>query len=260
MKPVVTDRPTEPSIEPNDAYTTAFFQKVDVESRSSAEVIVPLAMKLLFPASVVDFGCGHGVWLSVFREGGVERILGIDGPWVEQHRLAIPADRFRTADLAARWTSDEAFDLAVCLEVAEHLPAKSAPALVQSLAEAAPAVLFSAAIPGQQGTRHLNERWPEYWQRLFVECGHVRLDPFRRRIWQDPRVAWYYQQNLYLYVAPSLLEQSPPLQQEHERAQQCELTLVHRKILRPMKQFRPAAKLLPRLAWQAIRRRLGARP
>jgi len=36
----------------------------------------------------------------------------------------------------------------------------------------------------------------------YAEHGYVRLDPFRKNIWQDSRVAWWYRQNLFLYVDP----------------------------------------------------------
>jgi hypothetical protein len=46
------------------------------------------------------------------------------------------------------------FDLAVCLEVAEHLPPERAESFIRELCDLAPVVLFSAAIPGQGGTGH----------------------------------------------------------------------------------------------------------
>ncbi len=94
---------------------------------------------------------------------------------------------------------DRRYDLAVCLEVAEHLPEASASKLVRQLTSAAPAVLFSAAVPGQGGTNHINEQWPDYWDGLFGRHKLIRLDPIRRQVWQDQRGAWYYQQNLFLY-------------------------------------------------------------
>jgi hypothetical protein len=54
-------------------------------------------------------------------------------------------------------TARKRFDLAISLEVAEHLPEGSAGALVSTLIEAAPVVVFSAAIKGQSGTNHINE-------------------------------------------------------------------------------------------------------
>jgi len=240
---------------PESAYSAEFFDHLDRQTRASAEVIVPMVMDLLGPTSIVDVGCGRGVWLSVFREAGVERVAGLDGSWVDLRQLAIPGECFQAVDLTADWPAPGTCDLAVSLEVGEHLAEAASARLVENLTRAANVVLFSAALPGQEGTHHINEQWPEFWEGLFAERGFARLDPFRRRIWQDPRVAWYYQQNLTLFVATSRVEQSPELREERDRATNCQLTLVHRKILRPMKHARPALTLLPRLFLEAFRKR-----
>jgi hypothetical protein len=51
----------------------------------------------------------------------------------------------------------------VSLEVAEHLQPKRSASFVADLVALAPAVLFSAAIPGQPGTDHINPRWQDEW-------------------------------------------------------------------------------------------------
>lgn len=236
-------------------YSTSFFDRLDQQTAASAEVVVPMVLDMFDPASVVDVGCGRGVWLSFFQRTGIPRVLGLDGDWVEVDRLAIPRDSFRVTDLAGHWTLAERFDLALCLEVGEHLPESKSAALVSNLTQAAPVVLFSAALPGQQGTQHINEQWPEYWESLFRERRYLRIDPLRRQLWQDERVAWYYQQNLTIYVFEDVLNGDERLREEHRRAMASPLTLVNRKILKPLQQPRPALKLLPKLIVQAVRRR-----
>lgn len=49
------------------------------------------------------------------------------------------------------------FDLVLCLEVAEHLPASAADTLVRSLTGLGNVIAFSAAIPFQGGANHVNE-------------------------------------------------------------------------------------------------------
>ena len=44
--------------------------------------------------------------------------------------------------------------------------------LVATITKHGDAVLFSAAIPGQGGQDHLNEQWPEYWQKKFEVNGY----------------------------------------------------------------------------------------
>jgi hypothetical protein len=86
------------------------------------------------------------------------------------------------------------------LEVAEHLPIQSAGGFVAELTALAPFILFSAAIPGQGGTNHLNEQWPEYWATRFAGHGYRVLDCIRPRIWEDDRIDFWYRQNIFLFV------------------------------------------------------------
>ena len=150
----------EPSL-----YDRKFYDEHRDDSLRSARVTVPIVLSLVAPSSIVDVGCGTGTWLTVFRENGIEDVVGIDGDYVPRDRLLIPADRFIARDLTKPLLLDRIFDLAVSVEVAEHLPASAADQFVRSLCSLAPSVLFSAAVPGQFGVRHLNPQWPWYWHR-----------------------------------------------------------------------------------------------
>jgi SAM-dependent methyltransferase len=181
-------------------YDATFFSDLASEVRASAEVVVPIVVAQLAPKSVLDVGCGQGTWLSVFRTSGVADIVGVDGPHISPSALEIPVDDFVAHDLDVRLDLDRRFDLAVCLEVAEHLDVTLAPTLVASLVAHAPVVLFSAAIPSQGGAGHVNERWPSYWADLFRAQGYVAVDLIRPLVWNDERVAFWYAQNTILYV------------------------------------------------------------
>ncbi len=150
--------------------------------------------------SVVDFGCGRGAWLRAFQENGVERLLGIEGAAIDDTHQLVDAGCIQRRDIAKPISLARAYDLAVCLEVAEHLAADAGPVLVRSLTDSAPLVLFSAAIPGQGGTHHVNERWPFYWQELFDQQNFERLDPIRPRLRGLAEVKWWYRQNIFLFV------------------------------------------------------------
>lgn len=166
----------------------------------SAKRVADLLMPLLPIRSAVDFGCGDGIWLRTLADRGVERILGYDGIWNDPGRLQIDPSVFRVADLARPVVAPCAFDLAICLEVAEHLPASASGTLVGSICNHAPAVLFGAAIPNQGGYRHINERWQSYWHDAFRERGYSRFDFIRSQIWDDPEMHFWYKQNIALYV------------------------------------------------------------
>src|SRR6185295_6931420 len=143
----------------NEKYTAEYFDSFKSSSRASAEVVVPIVHEWVKPKSVVDFGCGLGMWLSVWEEGGCE-IRGVDGKWVDREQMAISADRFTPHDLSQPIVLDRQFDLAMSVEAAEHLMPECARGFVASLTRAAPVVLFSASIPHQPGEDHLNCQWP----------------------------------------------------------------------------------------------------
>jgi hypothetical protein len=203
---------------------------ISYNSLESAAVVVPLVRGFVPADSVVDFGCKHGEWLSVFREHGSTRLRGFDLEKRIGHGLLINADEFVVADLRQPVQLNDRFDLAVCIEVAEHLPESAAAPLVRTLTSAAPAVLFSAAVPGQGGHGHLNEQPRQYWNDLFAAYGYTPIDCLRPRIWQDPAVAWWYRQNIFLMCSEEM-RQSPGLRAEASRAIAGDLDLVHVDIL-----------------------------
>jgi SAM-dependent methyltransferase len=181
-------------------YNEEFFRALREGALRSAEEIVPLVLDLIQPRSVIDIGCGTGTWLAVFVRHRITDYLGVDA-FTPAGLLEIPLDRFVEADLTQPLALGRSFDLAVSLEVAEHLPDSAAKTFIDSLTGLAPAVLFSAAIPGQGGTGHLNEQWLEYWSRLFADNGFGPIDAVRPRIWNNQRVEVWYAQNIILYVA-----------------------------------------------------------
>jgi hypothetical protein len=152
------------------------------------------------PRSVVDVGCGVGAWLSVFIEHGVNDVLGMDGDYISESDLVIPRERFVPWDLEKPLEIDRRFDMALCLEVAEHLEPDRAISLVADLVSIAPVVVFGAAIPGQGGLHHVNEQWQSYWSDLFATHGFVPSDPIRREFWNDNRVYWWHRQNTLIYT------------------------------------------------------------
>jgi SAM-dependent methyltransferase len=181
-------------------------------SSPSARVVVPMVVELTHPSSVLDVGCGRGAWLSVFIANGIEKVVGLDGDYIKPSTLLFPADRFRPTNLSAKFEIPPGrFDLATCLEVAEHLPERHSKYLVARLTSAAPQVLFSAAPPGQWGGGHINCKQLAYWRRIFEEFGFRTLDPFRPRIRDDRRVAWWYRQNMVMFASPDAITANPAL-------------------------------------------------
>ena len=106
----------------------------------------------------------------------------------------------RRADLSRPVNAGRRFDLAVCVEVAEHLPHDSANVLIQSLCDLSDVVLFSAAVPLQGGTNHVNEQWPTYWAQRFAIHDYACFDYFRPMLWSDEDIEYFYRQNVLLFI------------------------------------------------------------
>jgi SAM-dependent methyltransferase len=190
-------------------YTAKFYRELE-STRESAREMLPIILELLKPASIVDLGCGAGHWLAAASELGVRDLLGVEGGWALKAKLAIAREKLLVHDLGTPLKLERRFDLALSLEVAEHLPASQAQAFVQTLCEAADRVVFSAAIPGQGGRHHVNERWPFYWSELFDGFGYECYDLLRPKIWNNPGVLWYYAQNCLIFARAGSLTQFGP--------------------------------------------------
>lgn len=192
-------------------YTPQFFAHIRDGSLASAVKLVPIVLDIAPARSMVDVGCGIGAWVKTFREQGAADAVGIDGFYVEREQLLIDSDRFvahdlnqplDTALLRERFAATESgrFDLAISLEVAEHLAVKRAHSLVRDLCDLADVVLFAAAIPFQGGADHVNEQWQSYWAKLFADNGYDAFDVLRPMIWPLRDVAFWYKQNAIFYV------------------------------------------------------------
>lgn len=227
---------------PQSLYTREYHAAIAPGSDRSAAVIVPLVMHLLEARSVVDVGCGTGVWLAEFGRAGATRLAGIDGDYVDRSRLMIDAKDFVAADLNRPLPRllpllrgpNAHFDLAVCLEVAEHVHPDRSKGLVEDLCRLSDVVLFSAAIPYQGGEGHINERWPTFWYDLFREQGYELIDPIRKRVWSDRRVEPWYQQNVVMYARPRAIHSRPLLAEEHRHTFPEFLSLVHPRLYGPL--------------------------
>lgn len=178
----------------------------EIHNPASAEQIVPKLMTMLEPSSVVDLGCGVAQWLEVFLNHGVQEVLGIDGPHVPKDQLLISPSSFQSFDFRdlRSFEISKRYDLAISLEVAEHLEEKYADDFVGLLTGLSDVVLFSAAVPHQTGENHVNECPPSYWDAIFKRRGYVMLDPFRLEIWENTKISWWYRQNLFLVAKEEL--------------------------------------------------------
>jgi len=193
-----------------ETYGRSFYESRDENTRYAANAILNLLLDRI-PAvqSAVDVGCGVGTWLSCLSARGITDVQGIEGPWARRDMLAIPVERFHQMELSTLTAWPRRFDLAISLEVAEHLDASRAEGFVRALCDMSDFVLFSAAVPFQGGKHHVNEQWPAYWAQLFEKAQYHCFDWLRQAIWNDPAIPVWYRQNILVFVAHHRLGELP---------------------------------------------------
>ncbi|MBV1879122.1 MAG: class I SAM-dependent methyltransferase [Pseudomonadales bacterium] len=182
-------------------YTEAFYKNRASRTRLSADKILQIVFAAITAKSVLDLGCATGIWLAACKRNGSTMVVGVDGRWVDRKLLEIAEAEFREHDLGlAAYAPAKKYDLALCIEVAEHLSASMGDQLIASLTLASDRVLFSAAICEQGGTGHINEQPQHYWAGRFAQQGFVPVDLLRPLLWDDDTVNVIYKQNMLLYV------------------------------------------------------------
>jgi SAM-dependent methyltransferase len=167
---------------------------------TSAKIILEILKGVFDFKSVLDVGCGDGRWLRQCAALGVETCIGVDGPWTDKRRLLVSTDSIAIHNLVGRFDLHRRFDLAVSLEVAEHIAPEHSEQFIANLVAHSDWVLFGAAIPYQGGFRHINERWQSYWAGIFDGHGYQVFDLLRNIIWTNTSIHFWYKQNMLTYV------------------------------------------------------------
>lgn len=214
-------------------YSQEFYQHQMQGSLRSAKTVVPMTLELVDAKSVLDVGCGVGTWLSIYHKQGVTEILGIDGAYVDRKLLMIDQDRFQAHNLSIPLDIDRKFDLVQSLEVAEHIGADYAAQFISELTRLGNVILFSAAVPCQLGTGHVNEQFIDYWIDLFIGHGYQPIDYLRPRIWDNSDVEVCYRQNMLLFASEQALATNPKLKEACRNTNRRQLSIIHPDLYQP---------------------------
>jgi len=180
-------------------YNKSYYKRLVEKSLKSSQEMVPILIDWSKPKTVLDLGCGVGTWLHTFKKMGVETIYGFDGEYVNKSQLLIPQSSFTPVDLSKQMPKIVKVDLAMSLEVAEHLPEKMADQVVAYLTACSDRVCFGAAMEFQGGSGHINEQNQSYWVKKFLAKGYLPTRLIQEKLWSNNNVEVWYRQNTILY-------------------------------------------------------------
>lgn len=183
-------------------YDEKFFRNTIKYEAPSAQSAAHILIKYFHPKSVIDIGCGVGIYLKEFEKSGVD-ILGFDGS-PEAIKNSLVGDKIKLHDLNKPLILNKKFDLCLSIEVAEHLEKEYSDVLVNSLIKLSNTIIFTAAVPGQGPVSigHINEQPHEYWIEKFKNNNFFYQNELTEKIRQEmieQKVVWWVTNNLMIF-------------------------------------------------------------
>jgi hypothetical protein len=172
------------------------FDRIRVEEAPQAERLAEWFETHHSGETILDVGCGPGIYVEAMRRRRGLRAWGVDND-----RRLVESSYLMRVDITRGAPID--CDVILSLEVGEHIPAERAGAYVDYLVHCEPdAIYFSAARPGQGGEGHINCQIKAYWLKLFCERGYY-FHPEATEAWlgfvrQGYHLGWLTQNGMIL--------------------------------------------------------------
>jgi hypothetical protein len=158
-----------------DVYDAHYFSHLYQRSAEWLEFFGAIAEKIVSeirPATVLDAGCALGLLVESLRLRGVQA-YGVD---VSEFAIRQAHEDVRLYCRVASILEPlpQRYDLIVCLEVMEHLPAHECDRAMANLCRAADDILFSSTPSHYGEVTHWNVQPPEFWAERFALLGFAR--------------------------------------------------------------------------------------
>lgn len=170
-----------------------------VHNLKDPKIIVEEILKHFSPKSVIDLWCGLGTFVKVFQDYWIDAYW-VNWEWVEKDKLFIDEKSLIIKNLEEFYDFWKKYDLAISLEVAEHIDEKYSDNFVKTLISCSDYIVFSAATSCQWWQNHVNEQRPEYREKKFNKYWYKFYDVFRHVFWDNKNIFWRYKQNMFLIV------------------------------------------------------------
>lgn len=154
-------------------YSRDFHRSIENDEHPQAVRLADYISTHIRPSTFLDFGCSTGLYL-----GEIKRRL----PDISAHGFEFSAEAVANAlcadiqhcDLTLPLTRERRPNtLGLCLEVLEHIDDAHWKTVLTNITGLCDRLIFSAAVPGQGGTGHINCRVKLDWIRRFHALGWV---------------------------------------------------------------------------------------
>lgn len=137
-----------------------------------SDIFCPAIMEVFNPKTLIDVGCAIGDFVQWFADHDVIA-FGIEGSMAAA-KYAICPDRIIYMDMRDPILHNFYCDLAMSIEVAEHIEPEFAEVYVENMTKLANNLLLTIAGPGQKGHHHVNLQPIGYWDNLFNKLNYFR--------------------------------------------------------------------------------------
>jgi len=140
--------------------------------------------------TMLDMGAGKGLYVRFLSTVlGMTHVEGIEGV---RNIEKLTNGRIKQADFTIPFERCRAFDVVMCLEVAEHIPTKSEETFLRNVnCSATRGLIMSWAPPGQGGSGHVNLRSRKEVLSLVGSYGFVLDGAATRFLGGQARLLWF---------------------------------------------------------------------
>jgi len=115
----------------------------------------------------IEFGCGGG-WFSKEILNYTINLTCVEGckNGVDDFKKNLDKDIIHH-DLRYPFIADKKYELAICMEIAEHLEPPFAGTLIYTLTQSSDLIYFTFCEPRKKHIHHPNEQYLLYWENIF---------------------------------------------------------------------------------------------
>lgn len=159
---------------PSEIYNREYYQEINTSEGPQAQRLFEILNKLYQPKQIIDVGCATGLYMKPFIDAGI-KATGIDyaPDSIDDSIRQVPKKLIKIADITKDRYKSKKADLAICLEVLEHIPEEGADKSVDYLVSTSDTIIFSAAQVGQGGRGHINCQPKGYWSLKFWQNNFI---------------------------------------------------------------------------------------